>query len=79
MKFYRIHLYDPVDGSRGYEWFTSKQDAKKAARTFEGILEVETKLVKEEVEVEIKKVEIKATRIGILSALRQYASHPDNG
>ena len=73
MKFYRVHTYADAGQSTGYEFFTSKAEAKKAVREWtEGIaLETDT--------AEIDVVEIEPTKAGILRALNLYAVHADNG
>ena len=67
MRFYRLHHYDTAEGSQGFEFFTSKQEAAEACRAcaFDGN--------------EIEVIEIEPTKAGILKALRQFAQHPDNG
>jgi hypothetical protein len=72
MRFYSVHRTSS-DGSLGYEWFTTKREAEKIAaewvRENKGDLDT----------VQLTPVEIRATKRGILQALRTHASHPDNG
>lgn len=74
MRFYRLHVRRIGGESDGFLWFTSHKDAwvdkcqieGQATEFGEGCGEVEP-------------VDIEPTRVGILYALREYASHSDNG
>jgi len=74
MKFYQLHRTHSAGESGGYEYFGSRRDAEKAARSWrrsdDSLLEHGT---------EIKLIEVLPTRAGILRALNRYASHEDNG
>ncbi len=75
MRFYSVHFYSGVDGSFGYEWFTARIDAEQASR----------QAVRADPDrysdgpPEIAEVDIEPTKAGILEALREHASHPNNG
>lgn len=85
MRFYRVHVYDDADGSRGYQWFTRKREAEQVVRA-------ESMPVKrpdlddgtpdatpDQTPLQVEPIDIEPTRAGILKALRIYASHPNNG
>lgn len=69
MRFYRVYVTIDHGVSGGSEWFATKRKAEKRARDYP---EGEEPYVVEEVFVE-------PTKAGILAALNQHASHPDNG
>lgn len=71
MRFYRVHYGIEHGNSAGYGWFTSCREADTKAKAW--IDENPDELA------EVRIIEIKPTKAGILSALSLYASHPDNG
>lgn len=72
MRFYRVRYTVEGGVSGGYTWHTSKRGAEKAVRAFTDRSDVEDG-------AEVSEVEIEPTKRGILAALKQYASHADNG
>lgn len=68
MKLYRNHVARGGDESCGYEFFTSKAEAVRAARGY----------ADKAISV-AEPIEITPTKAGIISALNKYAGHPDNG
>jgi len=89
MRLYRIHITSSDEGSRGFEWFSSKAEAERAASKY--VRENQPEEEKEDYYAnlgrrvvapdrpEIEPVEFTTTKAGILEMLRVYASHPDNG
>lgn len=73
MRFYRNHYHTDEDGSFGFSWHTSKTDAKReySERTEQGN-DGQFASVAEPIDIE-------PTKAGILAALNEYASHPNNG
>lgn len=71
MKFYKLHRTTDAGSSAGYEFYTNKREAEKAAQ------EWRTEYPDERATVE--EITIQPTRAGILGALNRFASHPDNG
>ncbi len=74
MTFYRVHYYDEHMSSSGFEWFTSKAKATKAANDFNTNQDA-AHLPNATVDTII----IAPTKAGILAALGHYATHADNG
>jgi|GEM_PF-6644621 len=74
MRFYRVHVRSEGGLSAGYLWFTSHKDAWKAKRQHDAQADVELDHADDP-----ESVQIEPTRDGILSALREWASHADNG
>lgn len=79
MRFYRVELYSTANtGSLGMEWYTRKRKAQQAARRF-----LAERRAKGETppfaSAKIEVVDVEPTKAGILRALEDYASHPDNG
>jgi hypothetical protein len=72
MKFYRVRHYVEGGSSGGFSWCTTKRDALKAAAEHH-------KMCPAEQPSEIEEIDIRPTKNGLLSALNQYADHPDNG
>lgn len=72
MRFYRIHIWDERDGSRGFTWVGSKRAAQAARAKYirEGFDREQTT---------IEPVDIDTNKAGILRALNAYADYPDNG
>ena len=71
MRFYR-NSYVTAGEHNGFSWHTSKRDADQTAAEFHARNPLEDK-------PETIEVDIEPTKAGILQALRQYASHNDNG
>lgn len=74
MKIYRVHYYTQRDGSDGYEYFTSKAAADKAANKFR----------KEHKPYEGSEPHVQETTCGgslrnIVDYLNRFASHANNG
>jgi hypothetical protein len=72
MRFYRVHRYNGSDGSFGYEFYTNRREADEAARKWQandGDGHLSTP----------EEIEIAPTKAAILAALRDLASHPNNG
>lgn len=69
MKYYQVHLHIDGGSSAGFEYFCNRKDAEKFIR--------ENGVPDENYEIKI--IEVKPTKAGIMWALRQYASHADNG
>lgn len=70
MRFYRLEFqrgggYE----SNGFEFYTVRAEAEKARREHDDPCCVGT----------VDVVDIIPTKAGILAALREFASHPDNG
>lgn len=72
MRFYRVFFNSDHDSSCGFGWFTNKREAKRAAREWE-------REDPDDHRTEIESVDVDSTKRGILSALKIYATHPDNG
>lgn len=75
MRFYQLHRLHEAGESAGYEYFSSKDDAQKAARTWRA----NNPGPDDDHESEITPIEVEPTKAGILAALNRYAKHPDNG
>lgn len=69
MKLYRLHGTVDSGVSAGYQFFASKKDAEKEAKTWDAAKS----------QTEITEINVTPTKAGILVALNHYASHPDNG
>ena len=69
MKIYRVSYRDVFDEHQGYDYFANKADAKKAdaSNKENGMRD------------DIEEIEISLTKKGVLSLLKQWASHADNG
>jgi len=74
VKIYRVHHRDSVAESQGYEYFTSKKKAVKAAR--ENAKDFEYAYAYSD---QVQIIEFKNNKKGILYALGVCGSHPDNG
>jgi predicted secreted protein len=78
MKLYRVHLRVDGGSSAGYVWRTSYREALKVARAdyeedptqFSGDYDPGRS---------IQTVTVVLSKPGILAALQQFASYPDNG
>ena len=68
MRFYQVALYCSDEGHAGSEFFTSKRDAQRALREI-GYGDGD----------QIIPIDIEPTKAGILLALKDLASHPNNG
>jgi len=73
VKLYRNHYRSLRDGSLGFEWFSSKREAERAARQDVSLPEGD-----DDHEV-AEPMKFTPTREGILELLRRVADHPDNG
>jgi hypothetical protein len=74
MKFYRVAYHneqDPAE-SAGFAWFTNRRDALAAAKSQQAD-------GPDAKSAEPEMIEVAPTKTGILKALNDYASHPDNG
>lgn len=72
MRFYQVHLIAEGGESAGYQWFTRQREAQAAITHW-------TKDKSVEHDADMKLVDIKPTKAGILAALNRYADHADNG
>lgn len=72
MKFYRVALYCDFGVSAGYEFTLTRKEAERIGREHSASLDESAGYV-------VESVEVSPGRLGIISALRKYASHPDNG
>ena len=71
MKFYRVSLFGDTQVSFGFEFFSTKREALRKVReekTEDGIDDAV-----------MDEINVTPTKAGILTALKRYASHPDNG
>ena len=73
MRFYRVRYTYEAGTSLGFEWFTNAYRAQVACRDFY------SQRKDEDGSATIETVDIQPTKGGILTALKRYASHPDNG
>jgi hypothetical protein len=71
MIFYRLHVHDNYDESRGYLFFTTRKEAESSHRTHKKLFP--------EGEQELDEITVTPTKAGILAALNKYADHPNNG
>jgi hypothetical protein len=94
MRFYQVHLWSEQDSSEGFEYFTTKKEALARKREWEsrevafdmyrwpGVDEVFGPFEPDEL-IEftaiLKVIDIEPNKRGILDALNDFASHPDNG
>ena len=69
MKIYRVAYRNAFSEHQGYEYFSNKADAVKADNKNKG----------NNTRDDIQEIEIILTKKGVISALNQFASHPDNG
>ena len=76
MRFYRIHLYD-LDGSHGFEWYVSREAARKAVHDFDALARDAKRNADDPTKIE--EIDVQPTKHGIFQALITYATHPDNG
>lgn len=74
MRFYRVHLYKTSDGSCGYEFFTARAAAERCAKDW-----LEDTTDSDICTAEIENIDIAPTKSGILQALKNLASHAENG
>lgn len=89
MKLYRVHMTTMEEGSNGFEWYSSKAAAERAASKFVRNNQPEdekedyyanlARRVNAPDRPEVEAVEFPTTKAGILALLNAYASHPDNG
>lgn len=71
MNLYRVCCSTFENSSQGFSWHTSKERAQSALKEFQRChLEDQST---------IERVTIALTKDGVMTALRKYASHPDNG
>ena len=74
MILWRVHWHTDNGNSAGYAWFSSWRDAKA---------EMDAVIKREELDEsdlpELERIEVEVSRKGVLTALRIYASHADNG
>jgi hypothetical protein len=90
MRFYRVRLLHRHGASNGFEYFTTKKEALAYKREYvaQKVLEdmddndgndfgLVQGFIKFEATVEV--IEIEPNKRGILDALRELASHPNNG
>mgnify|MGYP003139316697 CR=1 FL=1 len=78
MKFYRVEKNSWEHNNEGYEWFLSAREAKKCKREFD---EPPDPVYPNspECEATIEVVNIQCNKEGVLWALNNYASYPNNG
>ena len=90
MRFYQVHLWNEDDGSNGFEYFTTKKEALARKREYvaQKFLEDmedsdgnDTGLVQGFIKFEatVEVIDIEPNKRGILEALWEFASHPNNG
>ena len=79
MKLYRVHYYEPTDGSQGYGWASSLRRARWLLRDFHTHNRVSREEQKVQQEGAIKAIEVTLTKTGVLALLNEFASYPDNG
>jgi hypothetical protein len=75
MRFYQVHMTHEAGESAGYSYHTSKRDAEQAMahwRSNDPGPDLDH-------DASITEIEIRPTKAGILSALKRFASHNDNG
>jgi|WetSurSiteA1Bulk_404760.scaffolds.fasta_scaffold288766_2 hypothetical protein len=70
MRFYRVESRGDGGISCGCTFFTSREAAKKAERTYREPGEQPG---------DIDVIDVVPTKAGILAGLNRWASHPDNG
>lgn len=75
MKVYRVRYTAEGGNSGGFSWHTSRAEAKQAAARAVDEDPREYELWKPEIE----HMTVRLTKAGMLSFMRDYASHPDNG
>jgi hypothetical protein len=75
MKFYQLHLTHEAGQCAGFEFFTSKREARSALAIWRKNSPGDV----QDQDGTIVQIEIKPTRSGILDALNHFASHADNG
>ena len=68
---YRVRMYSHVDGSEGFAYFGKKADAEAHARWYSS--------EDEEREPTIEKMPTPQSKEEVLTLLREWAGHPDNG
>jgi len=74
MRFYRLHVRRLGGESEGYLWFTSLGDATQERCELDSMAQDESDKCEP-----IEAVDIVPSKAGILAALREFASHADNG
>lgn len=79
MKFFRVHLFDSVDSSAGYEFASNERDARMIVAKFKQNNRDRVKAAGGVFNDKIELIEIEPTKTGILKALNRYAGHPNNG
>ena len=72
MKLYRNHFCNDEDGSLGFDWYTAKAKAERAARCTPDLFTGHNAAIAECFEFEL-------TKAGVLDLLLRAADHPDNG
>jgi len=75
MKFYQLHRTCEAGTSAGYEYFTSRREAKRALAVWRRNSPGDV----QDQQGDIEPIEIEPTRAGIVHALNRYANHEDNG
>jgi hypothetical protein len=73
VRFYQVEFYCGEQGHLGYAFRASKRDAQRTLR------ELSRSEIATEPALSIHAIDIEPTKAGILSALNDLASHPDNG
>ncbi len=71
MRFYQVHMTHEAGTSIGFEYYTTRPAADKAAAEYLFDYPEES--------AEVTAIDVEPTKAGILRALNQYAGHPDNG
>jgi len=80
MTFYRVRYSTEGGSSAGYSWHTSRRDADRAlAAAIANDPAEYADDARVRMEDRIQPVTITPTKAGILAALRQFASHEQNG
>lgn len=70
MKVYRVSSRNFLAEHVGYEFHANKKEAVKKHKESNN---------NNNIDPEIREIEIKISKKGIIEALNQWASHPDNG
>jgi hypothetical protein len=71
MRIYRVHLYTQKDGSEGFQFYSSREEADKAASRFK---RERTKW--QTPEPMVTETNVEPTKQGIIGYLNRYADHP---
>ena len=77
--FYRLRYFNPTNRGHGYEWFTSRASAQRAAtawrRSSKDDFEYDPNEPDSLRSSELKVITITPTKAGLLDALNYFATH----